>query len=86
MQALANFSDVFAELKPYRPKDLLRLVLHKAILGPDCVRIAIYGRLPEIGSVSDGDSRFQTLEWLPGQMSESVALWDMGVIDHGGMY
>lgn len=42
-QALVNFIDVFAELKPYQQKDLLRLVLHKAILGPDYMKMALYG-------------------------------------------
>jgi len=69
VQALANFSDIFAELKPYQQKDLLRLVLHKAILGPDYVKIALYGRPPEIGPLSEAEPRFQTLEWLPGQDS-----------------
>jgi hypothetical protein len=80
-QALANFSDVFAELKPYQQKDLLRPVLHKAILGPDYVKIALYGRPPEIGPLAEGNSRFQTFKWLPGQMSESVALWDGTALD-----
>jgi hypothetical protein len=46
VQALADFSNVFAELKPYQQKDLLRLVLHKAILGPNYLKIALYGRPP----------------------------------------
>jgi ElaB/YqjD/DUF883 family membrane-anchored ribosome-binding protein len=64
VRALADFSDVFAELKPYQQKGLLRLVLHKAILGPDYVKIALYGRPPEIGPLSEGESRFQTFKWL----------------------
>ena len=62
-QALADFSNVFAGLKPYQQKDLLRLVLQKAILGPDYLKIALYGRPPEIVPLAEGDSRFQTLEW-----------------------
>jgi hypothetical protein len=31
VQALANFTDVFAQLKPYQQKELTRLILHKAI-------------------------------------------------------
>ena len=75
-QALTDFSEVFAEIKPYQQKELMRLVLHKAILGPDYVKIALYGRPPEIGPVSEAGPRFQTLKWLPGQMSESAILWD----------
>ena len=47
VQALVDFSDVFAELKPYQQKDLLRLVLHKAILGPDYVKMALTGDRPK---------------------------------------
>ena len=54
----------------------MRLILHKAILGPDYVKIALYGRPPEIGPFSEAQKRFQTSDWLPWQMSESVVLWD----------
>jgi site-specific DNA recombinase len=64
-QALADFSGVFAELKPYEQKELMRLVLHKAILGPDSLKIGLYGRPPEAGQVQEGESRFQTFKWLP---------------------
>jgi hypothetical protein len=33
VKALADFSDVVAELPPYRQKELMRLVLRKVILG-----------------------------------------------------
>jgi site-specific DNA recombinase len=67
IEALSDFSEVFGEIKPYRQKELMRLVLHKAILGPDCLRLGLYGRPPEVGSLSGSESRFQTLDWLPGQ-------------------
>jgi site-specific DNA recombinase len=68
-RALADFSGVFAELKPYEQKDLMGLVLHKAILGPDYMKMALYGRPPAIGPLSGSESRFQTFDWLPGQDS-----------------
>ncbi|MFH1312652.1 MAG: hypothetical protein ABIJ00_05440 [Candidatus Eisenbacteria bacterium] len=77
MQALTDFSEVFAELKPYQQKELMRLVLHKAILGPDCLKLGIYGRPPEVRQLAEGDSRFQIFKWLAGQMSESVVLWNV---------
>jgi hypothetical protein len=79
-QALADFTGVFAELKPYQQKELMRLVLHKAILGPDYLKIGLYGRRPELGPLSKGEPRSQTFDWLPGQMSQSVVLWDICVI------
>jgi site-specific DNA recombinase len=69
MQALADFTEVFAELPPYRQKDLIRLVLHKAILGPDYVKMALYGRPPEIGPLATAEPRSGTLNWLLGQGS-----------------
>ena len=68
MLALSKFTDVFDQLQPYRQKELLRLVLHKAILAPDNMKIALYGRPPEIGlfSTSESDRFAQTSTWLPG--------------------
>jgi hypothetical protein len=43
--------------------------------GPDSLKIGLYERPPEVGALHEGDSRFQTLEWLPGQMPDSAVLW-----------
>jgi hypothetical protein len=62
----------------HKQKKLLRLVVHKAVLTEDTVKIALYGRHPEIGPIlKPAEARCQMGEWLPGQMSESVVLWDM---------
>ena len=71
-----QFVTVIVELKPYRQKDLLRLVLPEAILGPDYVKIALYGRPPEIGPLAEAQPRSQIWMWLPGLPSQSVLLWD----------
>ena len=75
---LECFGEVFERLRPHRRKDLIRLVLHKAILSPDCMKMALYGHPPEIGpsSVSVPELRSQTPTWLPGVVSQSVVLWD----------
>ena len=39
--ALSNFTDVFDQIPPHEQKELLRLVLHKAILTEDSVKIAL---------------------------------------------
>lgn len=62
VQALADFSNVFAELKPYQQKELMRLVLHKAILGPDYLKIGLYGRPPEVRQLTEGEPRSQTFK------------------------
>jgi Recombinase zinc beta ribbon domain len=72
MKALADFSKVFAEIQPYKQKDLIRLVLHKAILGPDYVKMALYGRPPEIEALATASPRIETLNWLLGQVSRGA--------------
>ena len=76
MQALADFTRVFAELPPYKQKDLIRLVLHKAILGPVYVKngpiwATARGRAPCMP-----EPRSQTCNWLLGQVSQGVVAWD----------
>lgn len=44
--ALYKFTDVFEHIQPYRQKELLNLVLHKAILAQDSIKIALFGRPP----------------------------------------
>ncbi len=61
-------------IKDWEQKELLRLVLHKAILGPDYVKMALYGRPPEIGPLATAEPRSETLNWLLGQVSQSVLL------------
>ncbi|GAB4117314.1 MAG: recombinase family protein [Candidatus Caldatribacteriota bacterium] len=71
MLALNKFTDVFDHIQPYQQKELLSLVLHKAILAPDSIKIALYGRPPEIGlfSLCESEIRSQTPIWLLGQGS-----------------
>ncbi|MDQ1328837.1 MAG: hypothetical protein QG641_2123, partial [Candidatus Poribacteria bacterium] len=49
MLALNKFIDVFDQIQPYRQKELLKLVLHKAILAPDSIKIALYRIISNIG-------------------------------------
>jgi site-specific DNA recombinase len=66
MKALEDFTDVFNCIPPYQQKDLMRLVLHKAIVSHTSMKIALYGRLPEIDKAAHrADSRSQTSTWLP---------------------
>ena len=64
-QPLADFSEVFAEIKPYQQKELMRLVLHKAILGPDYLKPGLYGRPPEVRPLTEGEARSQTFGRFP---------------------
>ena len=71
MLALNKFTDVFHHLQPYRQKELLRVVLHKAILSENQIKIALYGRPPETGlfPVSESEIHSRIPTWLPGQDS-----------------
>lgn len=68
MLALNKFTNVFDHIQPYQQKELLSLVLHKAILTPESIKKALYGRPPEIGlfSICETEMRSQMPVWLPG--------------------
>jgi site-specific DNA recombinase len=71
MLALNKFTDVFSHIQAHHQKELLRLVLHKTLLSPDKIKIALYGRPPEIGQfpLCEPEIRSQMPTWLPGQDS-----------------
>jgi len=59
---------VFDHIPPHEQKEMLRLVPHKAIMTEDTVRIALYGRPPEIRpAMKPTEARCQMGEWLPEQ-------------------
>jgi hypothetical protein len=65
VEALGNFSEVFEHLPPYQRKDLMRLVLQKAVVGHDWLELALYGKPPELSHMTQGAVRSQTSDWLP---------------------
>ncbi len=75
-EALANFSEVFEHIPPYQQRELMRLVLYKAVVSHDHMELALYGRPPELSEMTQNTARFQTSDWLPGLVSQSVLLWD----------
>lgn len=48
MLALNKFTEVFDHIQPHRQKDLVRHVLHKAVLSNRNIKIALYRRPPAI--------------------------------------
>ena len=65
-KVLQNFSEVFAQMKPYQQKELMNLVLHKAIIGEKGIKIALHGKIPDAGLLLDAaELRTQTPNWLP---------------------
>ncbi len=67
--ALRKMDGVFASLQPHQQKELVRVVLHKAVLSDEEIKIALYGKPPEEGRFTqllEADKpRFPPLVWLP---------------------
>ena len=72
MLALNKFTDIWDYIQPNQQKKLLRFVLHKAALAPESIKIALYGRPPEIGlfSLCESEIRSQTPIWLADRLSD----------------
>ncbi len=66
---LDRFSDIFEKIQPYQKKEAVRLVLHKAVLSRTSIKIALYGRQPDIGLFdlqgAQSNLRFGASEWRP---------------------
>jgi hypothetical protein len=66
LEALASFGDVFDCIPPFQQKELFRLVIHKVIVSEGSMELALYGKPPELGQMTQGTARSQTSNWLPG--------------------
>ena len=72
--ALQQVSQVFETLPPYEQKELFRHTLHKALISPDRLKLALYGKPPQLPAPQTaraeppdgGDIRSAPLQWLPG--------------------
>jgi hypothetical protein len=72
MMALGKISDVFDVLPPYRKKEMIRLVLHRAEISESRMRLALYGRPPDEKAFHQTkmpenvpEARSPTSVWLP---------------------
>ncbi|MBI5555088.1 MAG: recombinase family protein [Elusimicrobia bacterium] len=67
-KALKKFGEVFAQIQPHQQKDLLKLTVHKILLSEDKIKIALYGKPPDIGLLTickpEEQSRSQASVWL----------------------
>lgn len=70
IQALKKFAKVFDDAPPYRQKELIQSVMQKALISRDSIKIALYGRQPDIGQIEPGKAqenlRSGLPDWLPG--------------------
>jgi len=73
LMAVDKFNSLFDTLHPYQKKEIFRILLKKAVLGPEGIKIALFGKYPQIGlfdtAASDGAIRCQTSIWLPREDS-----------------
>jgi len=73
---LTKFTDIFSSIPPYQQKELINIILHKAILSQSETKIALYGKqtdtrlfdLLETQSVN-ANSRSGISDWLPREDS-----------------
>ncbi len=73
---LTKFTDIFSSISPYQQKELINIILHKAILSQSETKIALYGKqtdtrlfdLLETQSVN-ANSRSGISDWLPREDS-----------------
>lgn len=67
--AVGKFTELFDTLQPYQKKDIFKLLLKKAVLGPEGIKIALFGKYLQTGlfdtAAPDGAIRCQTSIWLP---------------------
>ena len=73
MLAVGKFASLFDTLPPYQKKEIFKLLVKKAVLGPEGIKIALIGKYPQTGlfdtATSDGKIRCQTSIWLPPEDS-----------------
>ena len=80
---LGRFGEIFESIQPYQQKELISLILHRATLGPEEIKIALYGRQTDTRlftlmkqpqkeisqNATATSSRPGISDWLPGWMS-----------------
>jgi len=73
LMAVGKFTDLFDTLQPYQKKDIMKLIMKKAVLNPEGIKIALIGKPPKSGLFddikSDSKLRCQTSIWLPREGS-----------------
>jgi hypothetical protein len=67
MEALARLTDLFEYLSPYQQKQLMRLVLHKAVLSHGRMELASYGKPPELSELPQEVACSETSDCLSGR-------------------
>ena len=78
MFALGRMTDVFKSLNPYQQKELIKLTLNKAVISEDRIKLALYGRKPEIPDMPvdvaalQNQMRTAPPDWVPERDSNRL--------------
>jgi hypothetical protein len=68
--ALTNANQIYEQLKPHERKELMKLLIRSIEVGDEQMVLEIYGTpLAEPGQARMGDSRFESVSWLPDEDS-----------------
>jgi hypothetical protein len=83
LAALSRFKDIYAKLPPYQRRELIGLVLLKAEVTENQLRLSFHGRpaAPEVfekisAPGARASRRAEPFEWLPGVMAQRASLRD----------
>jgi hypothetical protein len=64
---LKQFNSVYDSLKPYQQRSMIKLVIHKVVVGDDNIHIALYGKLSGNALenvLTNDDVRSERINWL----------------------
>ncbi|MDD4152129.1 MAG: hypothetical protein PHD91_00215 [bacterium] len=67
LSALKQFNSVYDSLKPYQQRSMIKLVIHKVVVGDDNIHIALYGKLSGNALenvLTNDDVRSERINWL----------------------
>ena len=90
LAALSRFKDIYAKLPPYQRRELIGLVLLKAEVTENQLRLSFHGRpaAPEVfekisAPGARASRRAEPFEWLPEWMAQSAVVRDYRALEVG---
>ena len=66
----ADARELYEQLRPYEQKELMKLLIRSIEIGDEQMALEVYG--PPPAEFGDDASRFESVSWLPGLVSQSV--------------
>ena len=83
-EALGRITKIYGHLKPLEQKELFRLLVKRAAVSERRIRLELYGDALREGVhgeelQANGAQRFETPDWLPESVTQSVVLYEFPV-------